>query len=256
MNDLLIPEMLFDKIIYLWMATGVITFFYLLKVTAPYGRHTTDKWGPQIDNRLGWIIMEFPVLAVLLYYLINAAEKPSLPVWIMVAMFIVHYINRTFVFPLRIKTKGKKMPVIIVASAICFNLVNGFSLGYYFTHFASYSISWLTDFRFLTGVMLFITGIVINWKSDTILINLRKPGETHYSVPGGWLFEYISCPNLFGELIEWFGFALLCWNLPAVSFFVWTAANLIPRAISHHKWYKEKFPEYPSGRKAVLPNLW
>jgi hypothetical protein len=69
------------------------------------------------------------------------------------------------------------------------------------------------------------------------------------------LFRYISCPNLLGELIEWLGFAILCWNLPALTFFIWTSANLIPRALSHHRWYKEKFNNYPPERKAIIPFL-
>jgi 3-oxo-5-alpha-steroid 4-dehydrogenase 1 len=31
---------------------------------------------------------------------------------------------------------------------------------------------------------------------------------------------------------------------------------VVPRAISHHKWYKQKFQEYPKERKAILPFLW
>jgi hypothetical protein len=45
----------------------------------------------------------------------------------------------------------------------------------------------------------------------------------------------------------------MCWNLPAVSFLAWTVANLIPRALSHHKWYKKQFADYPAGRKAIIP---
>lgn len=168
-------------------------------------------------------------------------------------MFCFHYINRTFIFPFRLHTKGKKMPMIIVVSGIFFNLVNGFSLGFYFAHFASYSATWFTDIRFISGIALFFIGMYINWKADNMLIHLRKSGETHYAIPNGWLFNKISCPNLFGETIEWMGFAILCWNLPAFTFFIWTAANVIPRAISHHKWYKEKFVAYPKDRKAVIP---
>lgn len=145
------------------------------------------------------------------------------------------------------------MPVVIVLSAIFFNLVNGSLIGYYFTHFANYPDWWLQDFRFIFGAAIFMIGLFINWKSDNMLIQLRRPNETHYVIPRGWLFDYISCPNLFGELIEWLGFAILCWNLPALCFFVWTFANLVPRAISHHKWYKDKFNDYPVGRKAVVP---
>jgi len=63
----------------------------------------------------------------------------------------------------------------------------------------------------------------------------------------------VSCPNLFGEIVEWSGFAMMCWNLPALSFAIWTAANLIPRAISHHRWYRQRFADYPAARKAVIP---
>jgi 3-oxo-5-alpha-steroid 4-dehydrogenase 1 len=45
----------------------------------------------------------------------------------------------------------------------------------------------------------------------------------------------------------------MCWNLPALSFAVWTAANLIPRSLSHDRWYRERFPNYPRERKAVIP---
>ena len=100
-----------------------------------------------------------------------------------------------------------------------------------------------------------ISSAWINWKADNVLINLRAPGETGYKIPRGWLFDYVSCPNLLGELIEWAGFAILCWNLPALTFFIWTAANLVPRALSHHKWYRMQFAGYPAERKAVIPYL-
>ena len=145
------------------------------------------------------------------------------------------------------------MPFVIMLSAVFFNIMNGFSFGYYFSQFANYTNYWFSDIRFICGIILFFTGLYINWKADNMLIHLRKPGETGYKIPQGWLFEKISCPNLFGELIEWLGFAILCWNLPAFTFLIWTAANLIPRAIAHHKWYKEKFNEYPADRKAILP---
>jgi steroid 5-alpha reductase family enzyme len=85
---------------------------------------------------------------------------------------------------------------------------------------------------------------------------LRKPGETGYKIPIRGLFRYVSCPNLFGEIIEWTGFALMLWSTPALSFAIWTMANLLPRAVAHHNWYHEKFgEEYPKKRRAVFPFL-
>jgi len=243
----------FQTIQLAWIAVAIMIFFLLLKITAPYGRHSNSKWGPLISNKWGWVIMEMPVLIVLGVFIFPVKDILPLVGWLMVGFFCLHYFNRVFVFPFRLQTKGKMMPLIIVLSAIFFNIMNGFSIGYYFGHFANYTNEWLTSWQFITGTLIFFSGLFINWSSDNILIHLRKPGETGYKIPKGGLFEKISCPNLFGELVEWLGFAILCWNLPAVTFFIWTAANLIPRALSHHKWYREKFNDYPPERKAIIP---
>jgi steroid 5-alpha reductase family enzyme len=97
--------------------------------------------------------------------------------------------------------------------------------------------------------------MVINVRSDERLLHFRKPEETGYKIPNGGLFQLVSCPNLLGECIEWLGFALMSWSLPGFVFFVWTCANVIPRALAHHRWYLNKFPDYPKERKAVVPHL-
>jgi steroid 5-alpha reductase family enzyme len=100
---------------------------------------------------------------------------------------------------------------------------------------------------------LFALGVYINIQSDNILLNLRKPGESGYKIPYGGMFRYVSSPNYLGEIIEWTGYALACWSLPALSFAVWTIANLVPRAIAHHRWYQRQFSDYPAERKALIP---
>jgi 3-oxo-5-alpha-steroid 4-dehydrogenase 1 len=66
----------------------------------------------------------------------------------------------------------------------------------------------------------------------------------------------VSSPNLLGEIAEWGGYALLTWSAPALAFFVWTCANLLPRAIANHHWYKRQFPDHPAGRKILLLFIW
>ena len=245
----------YQLIFYVWIAIVVFIFFLLRQIVAPYGRHTTTKWGPQIDNYLGWLLMELPALLIMLFFFTKNFNTDNLVMELMIGLFCLHYFNRSFIFPFRLHTREKKMPVIILLSGIFFNLCNTFLLSYYFTHFAIYQMSWLTDIRFIVGAILFFTGLWINWRADNILIHLRKPGETGYKIPQGWLFNFVSCSNLMGELIEWAGFAILCWNMPSLAFFIWTAANLIPRALAHHKWYKNNFENYSAKRKAVIPYL-
>lgn len=239
----------------LWMIIGVLIFFLLLFITAPYGRHTSSSWGPLIPNRTAWIGMEIFVLVVLFYFLYHGENTQSLTNWILLSFFIIHYINRSAIFPFRIKTKGKKMPLVIMLMGMSFNLSNGFLIGYYLGNFKVYDTSWLSTPQFIIGSIIFIIGMGINMHSDNILINLRKPGETGYKIPQGGLFKFVSAPNLLGEVSEWLGFAILTWSLPGLAFFIWSFANLVPRAISHHKWYQEKFSDYPKERKAIIPWL-
>lgn len=239
-----------------WIATAAAVFVLLFFITAPYGRHTKKTWGPLINNKLGWFIMEFFLLVILFYFILTGENEQSLVNMIIIGLITLHYLDRSLIFPLRIKTKGKKMPVVIMLMALGFNLSNGFLFGYYLGNFKVYTTDWLTTPQFIIGSIIFLTGAIINKHADTVLINLRKPNETGYKIPQGGLFNYISCPNLFGEVVEWLGFAILTWSLPGLAFFVWTFANLVPRAISHHKWYVNKFEDYPTKRKAVFPFLW
>ncbi len=146
------------------------------------------------------------------------------------------------------------MPLIIAIFAIFFNLINGFINGYYFgTVSEGYGVEWLYDIRFIAGGFLFILGMAINLRSDNVLLALRQSAKNGYSIPTGGLFRYISCPNFFGEILEWTGFAIMTWSPAALAFAIWTVVNLVPRALDHHRWYREKFSDYPPERKAVIP---
>jgi 3-oxo-5-alpha-steroid 4-dehydrogenase 1 len=240
-----------------WILIAVVTFASLFKITAPYGRYLQKGWGLLINNRLGWIIMEIvSPLMFSLFFLTGSTEKFT-HVWFFWALWLFHYVNRSLIFPFRIKTKGKKMPISIMFSAVFFNVVNGFTNGYYLGHISPvYPENWFFDIRFIAGLGLFAIGFIINFQSDEILLNLRKGEDTSYKIPKGGLYNWISSPNYFGEIIEWMGFALLTWSLPALGFALWTIANLVPRAISNHRWYLDKFGEYPKNRKAIIPYIW
>ena len=246
----------FDLLVWLWTVVALVVFLVLIFVTAPYGRHSNKNWGVTIPDRIGWFIMEVPALIIFLYFIITGTAQKTVTIWIVAALYVAHYINRAVIFPWRIRVRGKQMPLAIALMAVFFNFVNAGFLGYYagslHTHF---TINWLKDPRFIAGLIIFITGMVINISSDEKLIHLRKKKNGDYQIPRGGYFEKVSCPNFYGEIIEWGGYAVLCWSLPAFSFFIWTFCNLVPRALAHHKWYKSHFADYPAERKAVFPYI-
>lgn len=248
-----------EWICYAWIGIALIVHITMFFVKAPFGRHSTEKWGITINNKLGWFIMELPSLLIMIFFLLQGLKRGIEFAWILFAFWIVHYVNRTIIYPMRIKATPKRIPLVIVMSAIFFNLVNAGLNGYYLAEIVpadTYDMNWLDSWHLPFGIFFFITGMVINWTSDHILINLRKKGDTGYHIPHGYLFNYVSSPNLFGEILEWGGFALMAWNLPALTFAIWTYANLVPRAKNHHDWYITQFKEYPAKRKIIFPFIY
>ena len=240
----------------IWIAIGIVMFPVLLSFTAPYGRHSRRDWGPMIPNRLGWILMELPSLIMFISFFLLGPNRISVPLAIFFILYAGHYTNRSIIFPLRTRTSSKLMPLLIAVLAVLFNLVNGFINGYYFgTVSSGYSNEWLYDMRFISGGALFITGMAINIRYDNHLLALRKSTSSGYSVPTKGLFKLVSCPNFFGEILEWTGFAIMTWSPAALAFLVWTIVNLVPRAMDHHKWYRENFKDYPATRKAIIPYI-
>ncbi len=234
------------------IAAGV-TFAALVLISAPYGRHARSGWGPTIPARVAWIAMESPaVIFFIAVYLQGAHRFDAVPL-VLLGLWQLHYVNRTFVFPFRMRATGKRMPVLMPLLALVFNCVNAYINARWISHLGAYDIDWGADPRFALGAVVFLAGWFINVQSDQILLSLRKPGESGYRIPRGGMYRWISCPNYFGEILEWTGWAIATWSLPGVAFAVYTFANLAPRAYQNHRWYREQFPDYPASRRPLVP---
>ncbi|CAA0091800.1 Uncharacterised protein [BD1-7 clade bacterium] len=241
-----------------WLAFALLSGLLILvgdhqPISNRIENSTIRKLGGSINKRAGWIIMEIPILIVVLYFFLTGSHGWNASA-VMVAFFVMHYINRALIFPYRIKVNGKTMPVISMLSSMIFYIVNGYLIGHYFGSLKSYPVEWLWDPRFLIGAAMFIVGFVINIQSDNILINLRKPGETGYKIPRGKWFRWVSCPNYMGECLEWIGFAIMSWSFLGAVYAVWVCLPLVLQARNAHQWYRDTFAEeYPAKRRAIVP---
>lgn len=244
---------------WVFVACAALSFVSLQFVSAPYGRHLREGWGPKINATFGWVVMEAPSPLVFFacWLVAEPARRYSASGLAFLALWQAHYLYRSFVFPFRRRGGQREMPLSIVAMSIVFNLANGYlNARWLYALGPERPVAWLTDPRFLVGVLLFGLGYWINHQSDGILFNLRKPGDGGYSIPYGGLFRFVSCPNYFGELVEWTGWALCTFSPAGLAFALATAANLVPRARTHHRWYREKFAGYPMERTAIVPYLY
>jgi protein-S-isoprenylcysteine O-methyltransferase Ste14 len=248
--------MIAEAELYGWLVVALIalapvTFVALLGLNAPYGRHTRRGWGPTMSTRWMWVVMESPASVgfVLLYF--AGIRALALVPLVLLGLWQLHYVHRTFIYPLRIRP-ARRTPVVVALLGMLFQLLNSYVNARHISEFGLYRSDWLTDPRFLVGVALFLVGMYVNQTSDHALISLREE-SSGYQIPRGGLFRYVSCPNYFGEMVEWCGWAVLTWSASGLGFALYTIANLLPRALSHHRWYREQFPDYPATRRAVLP---
>lgn len=246
----------FHWLLTVWFAFGAAFFIALFLIIVPYGRHLRRGWGPGLNKKLAWFLMEsVAAIGFLLFFILG--ENKNQVSWIFLFMWEAHYIHRAFIYPFQLRGVMRTMPAAVMASGIIFNGVNAYLNGrYLFSFREAYGISWLQDPRFLTGLLLFAGGYLLNRQSDNVLRLLKAKAPNGYGVPQGGLYRWVSCPNYLGEIMIWTGWAIATWSLPGLVFAFWTAANLIPRAHAHHVWYKQQFTDYPSRRKALLPGIW
>ncbi|KAF6160944.1 hypothetical protein GIB67_007585 [Kingdonia uniflora] len=239
------------------------TYLSLQFLQAPYGKHYRSSWGLTIPPSLAWFLMEGPTLWLTFLIYPFGQNRSNLKSLTLISVFLIHYVHRTCIYPLRLPKRAKAkggngFPVVIALLAFGFNLLNAYLQARWVSHYADYENEndWCFWGRFCIGLAIFSVGMTVNVWSDLVLVGL-KGKDGGYKIPRGGWFELVSCPNYFGELVEWLGWTVMTWSLVGLGFFLYTCANLVPRAHANHRWYKEMFVEdYPKSRKAVIPFLY
>ncbi|XP_020901370.1 very-long-chain enoyl-CoA reductase [Exaiptasia diaphana] len=118
----------------------------------------------------------------------------------------------------------------------------------------------------IIGCVVFLIGEIGNCHCHLLLRSFRKMKrksylsmKTKHVIPSGYMFEFVSCPHYFFEILSWFGFMLATWTLAAVVFLVASAATLVTYAYKKHNAYLKEFDGlaerelYPRNRKALIP---
>lgn len=241
-----------------WSLLGFapVVLLALLFRPAAYGRYAKFiRFG--LPKSIGWVVMEIPSVV---FFIVVFFSGPRCFEWVpllLMGLFQLHYIHRALIFPFQlVGSKNQREPWSIIAMSFVFNMLNSYMIASYLSSAQShYTDAWLQDPRFISGLLLFFVGYYINRHADYTLISLRKRHPSVYSIPRAGLYRIVSCPNYLGEMMIWAGFALASWCLGSLTFLVFTIANLLPRAVSHHRWYQQKFPDYPKERWALIPGV-
>lgn len=227
----------------------------LLRFPAPYGRHHAGGWGPKLPSRTAWFLMESPALVVIAWLVLRSPARDAAVALVPLAFWLFHYGYRTFFYPALMRPSGRSFPLFLVAFAVAFNVLNGFNNAAALIENAVRHAPLLTP-HFGIGAAFFVAGFAIHAHSDATIRGLRKPGDSGYAIPTGGLFRWVGSPNYLGEMIQWAGWAVMTWSLAGLAFALFTVCNLLPRAISNDRWYRQRFGEdYPRSRKVLFPGV-
>lgn len=199
-----------------------------------------------IPARVGMFILYFiPLLALILSALPYLAGATFIQ-WAVLAGVFVHFAKRTLEALFLHKYSG---PIGLFTTLLI-------------TVFYSFAAFWIgtlnrlplssADAWFYFGIILFIIGILGNFIHHKILADLRT-GTNEYTIPKGGLFDLVACPHYLFEIIIWLGITLLSRHLGTFLIFGFIIAYLTARSLRTLKWYREKFSNFPAGRKAILP---
>ena len=250
----------FNLFLIIMASIALVVYVSLFFVDAGYGKFYDKKWGPAVNNKLGWVLMEAPVFITMLVLWGCSDRRGDLVRLAFLFLFELHYFHRSFVFPFRLRGKSV-MPFSIILMGVVFNVLNALMQGgwiFYLSPADYYGADWLTTPKFIAGFLVFILGMYINIHSDDIIRNLRKNGDSRHYLPKEGLFRYVTSANYFGEFIEWVGFAILTWSWAGAVFAWWTFANLAPRAHRIYDAYKKEFGDELDSKKTkrFIPFIW
>ncbi|KAH9974173.1 hypothetical protein BGW80DRAFT_1458713 [Lactifluus volemus] len=220
-----------------WIFTlaGPASFLY----NAPFGKFATPDSILSLDGIKSWILMELvsPFFFLFTAYLhpFSHAPLPTQPQSILTALYLLHYLNRALISPLRTPYRAKSH-IVVVLSGMTFNALNGFLLAAFLTSSSSSTASFLIA----RPHTLFPDASVWASRSGPSAIAKGKAKQlhdddddeqqqdgsgggqkrrarqvvVHYAIPHGGLYTFVSFPNYLCEWVEWFGFALAASPIP------------------------------------------
>lgn len=172
-----LPNSNYETVLVIAICVLPISMLFFSHVPTPYGRFfKPDIWGPTLDEKNAWAIMEITglVMFLLFYYLYGCNNLNYVPL-IFLGLWAFHYINRSIIYPYIImKQKHKKFPLILVILGFFYLSMFSYLNAKNVSCNPKYTDDWVKTPTFIIGVIIFFIGFIINVWADIKLRNLKK----------------------------------------------------------------------------------
>ncbi len=239
-----------------WTTGNIIFYGFLVMVALSVGpleyfgqaMMAYSKFRPTngISTRTGMVILYATPLVALVFSALPYLSNPTIIQLIVFASVFIHFAKRVLESLFLHKYSGP-IGVFTTLMIAGFYSLAAFMIGYLNRVPLQTMDSW-----FFFGIVLFVIGIIGNFNQHKVLADLRKD-SLEYKIPRGGLFEYVVCPHYLFEIITWLGIFLLSRHLGALLVLAFIIAYLSARSIRTLAWYREKFKDFPAGRKGIFP---
>lgn len=170
-------------------------------------------------------------------------------------MFTLHFIKREFETMFVHRFSNATMPLMnLFKNSGHYWILGGLFTGIELFYPSHQTMTDMTTINILTAVWAFAQ--LSNLTTHIILRNLRRPGTRERNIPRGYGFNLVSCPNYTFEILGWIAYSIIAQAYFGFFFTIVGAVQMALWAIKKHKAYRKEFPNYPRGRKILIPFVW
>lgn len=184
--------------------------------------------------------------------------------YLFIALWALHFIRRTLEV-LFVHNYKRRMPLVESVGAPVYYWFFAIWIAWSMRYESGYEQSFIT--LVILGSVIFAVGEIGNCTCHIQLRRFRNEkipshisSSSGHVLPHGLLFNYVSCPHYFFEIVTWIGFFLATCTLASVLFLLATILTLVTYAQKKHKAYVHEFHgnhgEYPPHRKALIPFIY
>ncbi|KAI5813152.1 3-oxo-5-alpha-steroid 4-dehydrogenase-domain-containing protein [Pyronema omphalodes] len=192
---------------------------------------------------------------------------PSQTQQLVCALIFLHFLKREYETIFVHRFSSATMPAFnIFKNSAHYWVLSGFNLAYWlYVPSGVMSASWwpkaldpAANQAVLYGsIALFFFSEFSNYLTHVTLRNLRPSGSTKRSIPRGYGFNLVTCPNYLFETMAWGAVTILAGgNFSAILFLAVAAGQMAVWAKKKERRYRKEFGSAYKKKSSMFPFLW
>jgi len=217
-----------------------------------YSKFANPAKAFKVPSRVGMVALYAPALVVSGVYLWNAPNTNGREL-VTAALLCLHFGKRVLESLFLHKYSGTMDGDFLLPIGASYAL-NAALTAHQQLQVTMYSHAF-ADPVYHLGLVLTVLGQGGNFYHHYLLTHMRKEGEKTYVIPSGGLFNFVTMPHYFFEILAWLGIACVTQHFSAFLTVAGMCSYLAGRSVATTRWYRSKFDNYPKERKHLIPFL-